>query len=224
MYKIITIFMLLISTLPATTTTEKTKHNDIKSLYNDLGLSKYISLDLFRLSLTGYQNLLKNSQISDSTKLTIIDFSKSSNEKRFFVVDLKNRRLLFASLVAHGKNSGNLYAKDFSNTNGSLKSSLGFYITSGTYYGKHGYSLKLKGQEEGFNHQAEKRAIVMHGAKYVSEDFIKKHGRLGRSWGCPALPLNLTKSVINEIKDGTCLFIFSDNEKYLQSSLLLNNI
>lgn len=224
MYRIILLIMFIISTLPATTTSPYKKKEDIKSLYKDIGLNKYISLNLFKLSLAGYKKLLQNSSITDSTKLTIVDFSKSSNEKRFFVVDLKKRKLLFTSYVSHGKNSGELYAKKFSNSDGSHKSSLGFYITSNTYYGKHGYSLRLKGQEEGFNSKAEQRAIVMHGAKYVSEDFIKKYGRLGRSWGCPALPLNLSKSVINEIKGGTCLFIFSDNKHYLHSSSLLNNI
>lgn len=198
------------------------KSNNFSQLYVEIGLDSLLSKDVFDLSILGYSRLLKNTQISDSTKITIIDFSKSSTEKRFFVVDIKSRKLLFASHVAHGKNSGWQYAKSFSNTPGSLQSSLGFYVTTKTYYGKHGYSLRLKGLESAFNSRAEDRAIVMHGANYVSENFIKKHGRLGRSWGCPALPHHISKQVIDEIKEGTCLFIFAENEQYLADSPILN--
>lgn len=95
-------------------------------------------------------------------------------------------------------------------------SSPGFYRTAETYYGKHGYSLKLDGLEEGVNDHARERLIVIHGADYVSTDFINKHGRIGRSWGCPALPLHLTKEVIDLIKEGSCLFIYTDDEIELE--------
>ena len=103
-------------------------------------------------------------------------------------------------------------------------SSIGFFRTSETYYGKHGYSLKLRGLESAFNDKSEDRAIVIHKASYVSEEFIKKYGRLGRSWGCPALPVKSAGKIIDEIKNGTCLFIYAKNEDYLLNSNILNQI
>lgn len=153
--------------------------------------------------------------VNDSI-LTIIDYTKASHRERLFVIDLKNIKLVFTTLVAHGKNSGVHYATRFSNKNRSLMSSPGFYRTAETYYGKHGYSLKLDGLEEGVNDHARERLIVIHGADYVSTDFINKHGRIGRSWGCPALPLHLTKEVIDLIKEGSCLFIYTDDEIELE--------
>jgi hypothetical protein len=135
-----------------------------------------------------------------------------------FVIDLEKEKLLYHILVAHGKNSGVHYAEDFSNKNRSLMSSPGFYSTAETYFGKHGYSLRLDGLEEGINDHARERLIVIHGAYYVSEDFIRKYDRIGRSWGCPALPLYLTKEVINLIKEGSCLYIYTDDESYLKHS------
>ncbi len=128
-----------------------------------------------------------------------------------FVIDLKKEKLLFNTLVAHGKNSGVQYAEVFSNKNRSLMSSPGFYSTAETYFGKHGYSLKLDGLEEGINDHARERLIVIHGADYVSDDFIKMYGRIGRSWGCPALPIKHTEEVINLIKEGSCLYIHADD-------------
>ena len=143
--------------------------------------------------------------------LTLIDFSKPSTEERLFIIDVENRKLLFQTFVAHGKNSGVNIATRFSNRSGSLKSSLGFFITAETYYGKHGYSLRLDGMEKGINDNARKRAIVVHGAKYVSDDFIRKYNRLGRSWGCPAVSDDLSKEIIDLIKDGSCLFIYANS-------------
>ena len=120
----------------------------------------------------------------------------------------------------NGKNSGIYYAEEFSNKNRSLMSSPGFYSTAETYFGKHGYSLKLDGLEKEINDHARERAIVIHGASYVSEQFIETHGRIGRSWGCPALPIDLTKEVINLIKEGTCLYIHSKEVSYLNKSKL----
>lgn len=190
-------------------------------LFESLGLEGIMSRELFHQSFSGYQKLLEKSVITDTTKLTIIDFSKASTEKRFFLIDLKEKKLLFNTYVAHGRNSGNNFADKFSNTEGSLQSSLGFFVTSKTYYGKHGYSMRLKGMEKMFNSNAEERAIVVHGADYVSESFIKKYGRLGRSWGCPALSRDISSDVINLIKDGTCLFIYSDDPNYLATSAML---
>ena len=222
MNRVICIIILLAGVISAQVEQMDSDINNFDLLYSKTGLDSLISRDVFKFSLIGYSRLLEKALIPDSSKLTIIDFSKASTEERFFVVDLYSQKIIFSSHVAHGKNSGWQYAKNFSNIPGSQKSSLGFYITCNTYYGKHGYSLKLKGLESSYNGNAEDRAIVMHGANYVSQKFIKEYGRLGRSWGCPALPRNISRKVIDEIKNGTCLFIFANDENYLQSSPLLN--
>ena len=155
--------------------------------------------------------------------MTIVDYSQSSNQKRLYVIDLKNKKLLFNTYVAHGRKTGEEFAKTFSNCNGSYQSSLGFYITQQTVISPHtGFALTLDGVEKGFNDNACKRAIIMHGADYVSESFIKKNGRLGRSLGCPALPPELNKPIIETIKGGTCLFVYNPDPVYLCRSTLLN--
>jgi hypothetical protein len=154
----------------------------------------------------------------------MIDFRKSSNEKRLWVIDLEEKKILFHSLTAHGRNTGNLFAENFSNTPNSNQSSLGFYITGQKYLGKHGISLKLHGIEKGINDMAEARAIVMHGADYVSESHIKKYGRLGRSFGCPAVPMGLHKEIIPFLEGGTCIFIFYPDPNYLGKSEFNNTV
>ncbi|WP_163718085.1 murein L,D-transpeptidase catalytic domain family protein [Mangrovibacterium lignilyticum] len=182
--------------------------------YNSLNLSGKLPYPIFARAMGGFHAFhFKNNQI-----LTIIDFTKVSTERRCYVIDLKANKLLFESLVAHGKNSGVDYAQTFSNKEHSLMSSPGFYSTAETYLGKHGYSLRLDGLEKGINDHARTRAIVIHGADYVSEKFIRKIGRLGRSWGCPALPSNLNKEIIDYIKNGTCLYIHTNNQSYLAQS------
>jgi hypothetical protein len=123
--------------------------------------------------------------------------------------------------VAHGRNSGLDKTAKFSNVPESAESSLGFYITKGVYFGKHGRSLKIAGQDEGFNDNAEARAIVVHGADYVNEGRVNS-GYMGRSLGCPALPVNEVNEAIDYMKDGSVLFLYSPDENYLQSSALLN--
>lgn len=162
--------------------------------------------DSFSNAMDGFE-VLKEKQIIQSNILTIIDFDLPSTEKRLWVIDMNEHKVLFHSLVAHGKNSGELNAESFSNESESFKSSLGFFITNETYQGAHGLSLKLDGLEKNKNDNARSRAIVIHGADYVSEGFIREHNRLGRSFGCPALPLELTKSIISTIKNKSCLFI-----------------
>jgi hypothetical protein len=164
-----------------------------------------------------------NHQLQNPNILTIADYSQSSNKKRLYVIDLKNNKLLFNTYVAHGRNTGGEYAKSFSNIEGSLKSSLGFYITEHPITGSHtGFSLMIDGVEKGFNDNASKRAIIIHAADYATEGFIKKYGRLGRSLGCPALPPDLNKPIIETIKDGTCLFIYNPSDSYICNSSLLN--
>ena len=195
-----------------------------KSLYNDCQLGKKkLKYEVFKQALVGYCNLIQQGQLrSNKTTLSIVDFSKPSSQKRLYIVDIKNRQLLHYTHVSHGRNTGDLYASKFSNTHQSLQSSLGFYKTAETYYGKHGYSLRLDGLEKGFNSNARDRAVVMHGAEYVSADFARREGRLGRSWGCPAVPVEETKPIINHIKGGNCLFVYKNKHPYLQKSRLLN--
>lgn len=182
------------------------------------------NLDIIHIAATGYTNLLEKGLIQAGSPLSIIDFSLPSTEKRLWIVDPKTGKLLYHSLVSHGRNSGNLRATTFSNVNSSFMSSLGFYVTAETYQGKHGYSLRLNGLEKGFNDRARERNIVIHGADYANEGFIKATGRLGRSLGCPALPMDLYKKIINTIKEGSCLFIYGDDQTYLSKSPVINGL
>ena len=193
--------------------------DDINQLWHDCKLDKILPVQVFNFALIGYR---QTDKIRKKNLLTIIDFSKPSTEKRCFVVDIDKRKLLYHCLVAHGKNSGDNFASSFSNKPESLKSSLGFYLTAETYSGKNGYSLRLDGLEKSFNDNARSREIVIHGADYVSEDFIEKHGRLGRSWGCPALPVEISGEVIDKISKGSCLFIYGIEENYFVNSAFIN--
>jgi len=182
-----------------------------------------LARDVFKLALKGLKKLDFIGKLHNPDILTIADYSQSSNKKRFYVIDLKNRKLLFNTYVAHGRKTGDEYARNFSNKEGSLKSSLGFYITEQTVYGSHtGFALMINGVEKGFNDNAFKREIIIHAADYATENFIKKNGRLGRSLGCPALPPDLNKPIIETIKGGTCLFIYNPDKNYICSSPLLN--
>jgi hypothetical protein len=154
--------------------------------------------------------------------LAIIDYSKPSTLPRFWLFDALAERLLEQSYVAHGRNSGELFATDFSNKPGSLQSSLGLFFADEPYLGQHGRSLRLQGLEPNFNDKAYDRAIVMHGADYVSDSFISKHNRLGRSLGCPALPLRIADRAITTLEQGAYLFAYYPNDRYLSSSRLLN--
>ena len=167
-----------------------------------------ISAPAIRLAFEGYQMMKQQNQLNNDSLIAIIDFSKPSIEKRFYLLDLRNQRVVKNTLVAHGKYSGMLTAESFSNTIHSNQSSLGLYITQNTYQGKHGYSLRIQGMSKGLNDNAMKRAVVIHGADYVSKSFIERNGRLGRSYGCPALPIDDTQEVIDLIKNGACLFIY----------------
>ncbi len=181
---------------------------DINKLWLDCKLEKEIPFVVFNTAMIAYykMNNLKKKDI-----ITIVDFSKPSTEKRFYVINIESKQVLYKDFVAHGKNTGENYAKSFSNKPQSLKSSLGLFVTAETYHGKHGYSLKLDGLEKE-NNNARAREIVIHGADYVSQKFIDKYGRLGRSWGCPALPLAVSKEIIDKISGGSCLFIYGIDE------------
>ncbi|WP_373708472.1 murein L,D-transpeptidase catalytic domain family protein [Kaistella sp.] len=199
----------------------KSTANYAEEIYKAIGFDNINQLqsDVFAKAYLGFTNLKKEGKLDqDSHLLTICDFSLSSAEKRLWIIDLNEKKVLFNSLVAHGKNTGEEFAQKFSNTESSLQSSLGFYITETTYNGSNGYSLKLLGMDSGYNDAALQRAIVMHGADYVSEDFIKNQKRLGRSWGCPAVPRALAEPIINTIKGKNCLFIYYPDNQYLSSS------
>jgi len=197
---------------------------DSQDCYSALHVSEMgLTHDVYNLAIRGMQKLEAEGRLHNLTIVTIVDFSQSSNQKRLYVIDLENKKLLFNTYVAHGRKTGEEYAKTFSNCGGSYQSSLGFYVTQQTVIGSHtGFALTLNGVEKGFNDNACKRAIIMHGADYVSESFIKKNGRLGRSLGCPALPPELNKPIIEAIKGGTCLFLYNPDPVYMCQSILLN--
>ena len=164
----------------------------------------------------------KTQHIEHKPILLIIDYSIPSNEKRLWVFDLQKKQLLFHTYVSHGIRSGTLLSNYFSNVNNSKASSIGVYKTEGTYYGRDGLSLRLEGLEKNFNHNANLRYLVIHGGWYMDEQFIKKYGRPGRSWGCPALPLQLTQSIINTIKDGALFVAYYPSEDWFVKSRFLN--
>jgi hypothetical protein len=191
-----------------------------RTLYDSLRLrEKGLSEKAFELSWNGF-NMLKFNR----PYLAIADFSQSSGNKRLYVLDMEKKEVIMQTLVAHGRNSGFDCASEFSNREGSFQSSLGFYKTLGTYEGKHGVSLRLEGLEAGINDQAFRRAIVIHGADYVSESFVRQHGRLGRSHGCPAVPREDEKKLIALLGEGSGLFIYSDTNRYLKESSLLTKL
>lgn len=177
---------------------------------------------VLRLSLIAYINA-KRKGYNTRDVLTVIDYSKPSTERRLWVFDLKHGRTLFNTWVAHGKNSGGLLARSFSNTNGSLKSSLGVFVTDyDPYIGGNGYSLRLKGLESGINDNAYDRNVVIHGAWYVNPDTIRRYGQIGRSWGCPAVSANTARSLIDTIKDKSVVVAYYPDRNWLNHSRFLN--
>lgn len=188
---------------------KKIKPSKEESAYTTLNANSFSmpSYDCFSKAFSGFLILKESGNVANNF-LSIVDYSLPSTEKRLWIIDINENKIVMNSLVAHGKNSGNNYATSFSNKNESNKSSLGFFITGETYIGKHGLSLKLDGLEKGVNDGARNRSIVMHAADYVSEAFAKAHHRLGLSHGCPALPPNLSKKIIATIKGKSCLFVY----------------
>lgn len=182
-----------------------------------------LSYDVFAKAYAGYNNLKAEGKLSaDKHILTVCDYSLSSTKNRMWVIDLAANKVLLNTYVAHGQGTGEEFARAFSNNDGSHQSSMGFYVTGDTYNGSHGNSLYLHGMDKGYNDAAYARSIVMHGAAYVSKDFIAGQGRLGRSWGCPAVSAELCDKVIDYTKGGTCLFIYYPEEQYLAESYWLN--
>jgi hypothetical protein len=183
-------------------------------VYDSLHLEEAgLSKKAFTMALESMGKLLKTRTVRDDI-ISIADFTQPSVNKRLYVIDLSNYQLLFNTLVAHGHRSGTEYAESFSNRNSSNKSSLGMYITGETYEGSNGYSLKLIGTQKGVNDHALRRGIVLHGADYVSDQYAAGQGYIGRSWGCPAVPLDVCQPLIDEVKDGTCLYIYHPSLGY----------
>lgn len=181
-----------------------------------------IDADVFGLALRAAEAALERGDVEKPTTLSVIDFSRSSKLKRLWVYDLRSKELLFHELVSHGKNSGDDLATRFSNVAESNQSSIGLFRTAETYIGKHGYSLRLDGLEKGVNDNARARAIVMHGADYVSAGTAKALGRLGRSLGCPAVNSAVSRALIDAVKDGGLLFAYAPQQRWLASSTYLN--
>ena len=188
----------------------------------ELAEKLHINTNAFVLAIKGYEKLKQLGKLTNQRYLTIADMSMASSYPRLYIIDMEKQALLLQTFVSHGKNSGLLFAEEFSNLVGSFKSSLGFYITGQPYQGKHGTSLVLKGVESGINDKAEERAIVLHGAAYANQGFVNQQGYLGRSLGCPAVPSNQVKEIIQAIQGASCLFVYAPNKQYLQQSALVN--
>jgi hypothetical protein len=188
----------------------------LTSLYTECELEDKLDFNVFKSAMDGYNSI----EAPNKKLLSIIDYSKPSTEKRFFIIDVENRRLLYNTLVAHGKRSGYVNANKFSNRIGSHKSSLGFFRTGNSYYGKRGYSLQLEGLERGINDNARSRGIVIHGANYVDERLANGNGVIGRSWGCPSVSKKISREIIDLLKGGSLLYIYADDEIYKEKSAM----
>ena len=191
------------------------------AMYEDIG-EKELTKEAFVQGLIGYTNLKKRGELKRTDTLTIIDFSKPSNEVRLFIIDLCNRELIHKSLCSHGVNTGRLYAKHFSNKANSHQSSIGFYVTTSTYSGKFDLALRLDGKEHSNSH-ASSRGVVMHAAEYATYEFLEQNGcQLGRSYGCPAVPFEKFEEVVSWIKGGSCMYIYYPSRSYKRYSKYLN--
>lgn len=207
----------------ASESTPLTFKEKIDNLYSDFKAANITmpSLPVFERAMKGYTKLEEQGKVSKEI-LTVVDFDLSSKAKRMWILDMNSRKVLFNTFVSHGQGTGGEFAKKFSNISNSHQSSLGFYVTAETYYGKNGLSLFIDGMEKGFNTNARKRYVVIHGADYATQDFINKRGRLGRSYGCPAVPTAVSKKLINQIKGESVVFIHKSDKNYLNKSSYLN--
>jgi len=192
-------------------------------IYEEMHLqSAGLNEEAFEYAYIGYDRLRRRHRLQKTTILSICDFSQASSEQRLYVIDVPNKKLLYRTYVAHGVNSGGAYACSFSNRRNSYKSSLGFYVTRQTYFGDNGLSLRIQGMDRGFNDMAGRRNIVIHGAPYVSTRILQKYGVMGTTYGCPAIPDEMSSKIIPVIKQGTCFFIYYPSQRYLERSSVLN--
>jgi hypothetical protein len=194
------------------------EHTSEKLMTSLIKQAQGLKPDVLRLALDAAGCAAERGLIKNRNLITVIDYSLPSSEPRLFVFDLAARKLLYRELVAHGKNSGGDRASFFSNSPGSLATSIGLFVTGDTYMGSNGYSLRLRGLEEGVNDMAMDRAIVMHGAYYVSRAAIKALGRLGRSWGCPAVRSEIAEEIINKVRGGSAIFAYYPEKTWLKTS------
>ncbi len=193
------------------------------TIYDSMKLDQSgLNQKAFEYAWRGYHNLMKEGKLKKSYVLTVCDFTQSSSAKRMYVIDVMHKKLLFNTYVSHGMNSGVEYATTFSNKANSFKSSLGFFVTSKTYFGRNGLSLKVQGLEKGYNDLAAKRHIVLHGSDYISPEYLKDNGEMGRSLGCAAMPNVMSPKIIKTIKNGSCLFIYHPTANYLTHSSVIN--
>jgi hypothetical protein len=218
------------TTFSAASTASERKAAELKMVINQAAiLYDYMNLEqsgldqkAFEYAWRGYHNLLKKGLIHKKTVLSICDFSQSSCSKRFYVIDVRHKKLLYRTYVAHGQNSGAEFASSFSNQPESFKSSLGFYVTRRTYWGRNGLSLKIEGVDTGYNDLAGKRNIVLHGSSYVSQTYMSNNGSIGTSLGCPAIPMPMSPRIIRAVKNGSCFFIYHPTQIYFEQSTVLN--
>lgn len=210
--------LLIFLTAPITGQAETARAPILKSLVKlaPAANPKVIQLALEAVGCAGVSGL------GEAQRLAVIDYSRPSTKPRLWVFDLTQRRLLFEELVAHGKNTGDNYAQAFSNEMNSRATSIGLFRTLEPYHGSNGYSLRMEGLDPGFNDKAKERAIVIHGAPYVTESFAQTHGRLGRSWGCPAVRQAVAQKLINVLKDGQYVFSYYPDTRWLEKSPFLN--
>ncbi len=218
---IVSVFLLLLALTSFKAGSPMSKNEPIVSVEN-LSVKLNVNSKAIELAIKGYEKLKQLGQLNNQRYLTIADMSKASSEPRLFIIDMEKQVLVLQTFVAHGRNSGILFAKNFSNKIGSFQSSLGFYITGSAYQGKHGKSLVLKGVESGINDNAEQRTIVLHGAAYANKGFVNQQGYLGRSLGCPAVPEKEVESIIKTIQGASCLFVYAADNSYLKKSSLIN--
>ncbi|MBN9380178.1 MAG: murein L,D-transpeptidase catalytic domain family protein [Chitinophagaceae bacterium] len=198
--------------------------NQAVILYNFMSLENSgLDEQAFEYAWRGYHNLLKKGLIRKKSVLTICDFTQPSSSRRLYVIDVRKKKLLYQTYVAHGQNSGEDYATSFSNEPESFKSSLGFYLTNRTYIGRNGLSLRINGVDTGYNDMAFKRNIVLHGSSYANPQYVNDFGTIGTSQGCPAMPTGVSPRIIRAVKGGSCLFIYHPTQKYLEESIVINN-
>lgn len=211
------------SLLPSASSEGPGVANWVDSLYDEIHLdSAGLQKNIFFYALKGYEYLRSENKLNNTALLTICDFTQSSTSRRLYVIDLVQKKIVFNTYVSHGKNSGAEYATSFSNRSDSHKSSLGFMITSDTYFGKAGYSMHFDGLEPGINNNVRSRSIVMHGSDYVNEERADEGTAMGRSYGCPAVPYAMHKKIIDLIKGGSCFFAYADDKWYATSSKILS--
>jgi hypothetical protein len=196
---------------------------EVSALYDQFNLEEVgLTKKAFQYALKGYSYLLEHHWLNNPNILSICDMSQSSRNKRLYVLDMDKKEVVVNTYVAHGRASGGEFARSFSNSPSSRKSSLGFYVTEDTYYGSNGLSLRIRGMERGFNDRAFGRGIVVHGSEYVGPDFLQMNKFCGRSYGCPAVPADESETIIDLIKEGSCMFIYYPTQKYLVRSKILN--